>query len=518
MSTKVIKAYKQTGKKIIPVKAANTSVKSNVKQIHVKAADVNNPAVIGTFDGECMDSAITNLNGLDITRDVIDQVLDSDEYRQGLDCGWYIGFLGHPDDPNCMDFRNACIVMTDMSIDESGKVHGKFNLIDTPVGRVVKTFIDAGVVFGISIRGAGDIENNSVDPETFIFRGFDLVSFPAYPESIPTFTEIAASTDAKHRASYKKVCAAVAANIDSINCTETVSVLQSQFAPQSAEFKMLDNRRQVIEASADDTIDLSDSKVEGVTALYLDACQANTALIKENESLRQQIKKDAIAANRRIKTIQRIMSDQLGVVTAGMDSSAAEQSILAAANKRSTDRFRILFDTNTELRSQVASKTIEIGRLVSANSDLAGQLENITAENLIYKQKVNSHAQIISRKDATIAELKSKKPVETVNSARTVTTQTSNRDDEVLETARNEVLAAQQLVQAYQKAYASLYASAVGVGDDLDLSSITASTTITELQSIIGNSSITASQISDVFVEPQVSRFVEDEADEVTFL
>ena len=24
--------------------------------------------------------------------------------------GWFIGFLGHPEDPNCMDFRNGCIV------------------------------------------------------------------------------------------------------------------------------------------------------------------------------------------------------------------------------------------------------------------------------------------------------------------------------------------------------------------------------------------------------------------------
>lgn len=92
-----------------------------------------------------------------------------------------------------MEFQNGCIVMTDMWI-ENKKVYGKFNLIDTPIGQIVKKFIDAGVKFGISIRGAGDIIDNSVDPETFVFRGYDLVSFPAYPDSIPKFTAIAAST------------------------------------------------------------------------------------------------------------------------------------------------------------------------------------------------------------------------------------------------------------------------------------------------------------------------------------
>ena len=165
-------------------------------------------SVIGIFEGECADSNITNENGLDITRPVWENTFSSESYQQAIELGWYIGFLGHPDDPGCMDFRNACIVMTEGHIDNNGKVYGKFNLIDTPVGRTVKTFIDAGVTFGISVRGAGDIVNNSVDPDTFVFRGFDLVSFPAFPESIPTFTAIAASSDVESQKKYKAICAA----------------------------------------------------------------------------------------------------------------------------------------------------------------------------------------------------------------------------------------------------------------------------------------------------------------------
>ena len=166
-------------------------------------------SILGTYDGECADAAITNKNGLDITREVWETVFASEDYRQAIDLGWYLGFLGHPEDPNCMEFEHACIVMTEGHIDEKGKVFGKFNLIDTPVGRIVKAFQDAGVIFGISVRGAGDIIDNSVDPDSFVFRGFDLVTFPAFPESIPTFTAVAASTDAETRKKYQKVCAAV---------------------------------------------------------------------------------------------------------------------------------------------------------------------------------------------------------------------------------------------------------------------------------------------------------------------
>ena len=160
---------------------------------------VNKFSILGTYEGEALDTNITNKNGLDITSEVMQTVFESDDYKQGIQYGWFIGFLGHPEDPNCMDFRNGCIVMTDGYLDDNGKVHAKFNLIDTPVGQIVKKFIDAGVRFGISIRGAGDITGHTVEPDTFVFRGFDLVSFPAYPESIPAFTEISAATDMESR-------------------------------------------------------------------------------------------------------------------------------------------------------------------------------------------------------------------------------------------------------------------------------------------------------------------------------
>ena len=82
----------------------------------------------------------------------------------------YIGFLGHPVDPGCQDFKDACIVMTECHIEDNGDVIGTFDLIDTPVGRIVKAFIDAGVKWCLSIRGAGDVgPDGTVDPDTFVF-------------------------------------------------------------------------------------------------------------------------------------------------------------------------------------------------------------------------------------------------------------------------------------------------------------------------------------------------------------
>jgi hypothetical protein len=123
-----------------------------------KVQTTDNKTVLGTFTGKCCDAAVFNNNDMKLDRELFEKLIDSDEYKDAMEHRYYIGFLGHPEDPNCQDFKDACIVMTSMEIKPNDEIYGTFDLIDTPVGRVVKSFIDAGVEFGISIRGAGDVD------------------------------------------------------------------------------------------------------------------------------------------------------------------------------------------------------------------------------------------------------------------------------------------------------------------------------------------------------------------------
>lgn len=417
-------------------------------------------AILGTYDGECADASITNKNGLDITREVWETVFASDDYKQAIDLGWYIGYLGHPEDPNCMEFQNACIVMTEGHIDADGKVFGKFNLIDTPVGRIVKAFQDAGVTFGISVRGAGDIIDNSVDPDTFVFRGFDLVTFPAFPESIPKFTAVAASTDAETRKKYQRVCAAVSNNIEGLNDVNTIETIQAQFAKQSDEYKALEERKQALinsdETSEEENIDedltaITAQKLEGMTQLYLEASEECSRLATENEQLRRQVTANEIAASRKLKAVKRITADQLSDLQHEND------------------------------RVEASNKT-----LVVANRKLKSEVENITAQNLKYNQKISISASTIKEKDQIISGLQTKLD-ETVSDAARERSRTSDLDAK-LKRSQSEVLAARKLLAQYQKAYAQIYANAVGA--DLTGIDITATTSVTELQRVISGTSL----------------------------
>lgn len=414
-------------------------------------------SVIGIFEGECADSNITNENGLDITRPVWENIFSSESYQQAIELGWYIGFLGHPDDPGCMDFRNACIVMTEGHIDDNGKVYGKFNLIDTPVGRTVKTFIDAGVTFGISVRGAGDIVNNSVDPDTFVFRGFDLVSFPAFPESIPTFKAIAASSDVESQKKYKAICAAVKENLPNIDRCEAIDILQCQFAEQSDEYKALEDRKREIRGSNStdddvsefDDVDITKDKVESMTKLYLEQVEANNRLKNENQILSSKLASNEIEARRKISSISRITADQIKSATDAKDDAEKRCKQLVAASIR-------MKETISQERSN----------------------------NLKYLQKISESKNIVDSKDSLISSLRARLN-ETVTASANVERRTSNLDEQ-LKKSKDEIIACKKMLKDYQDAYAELYSQAVGA--DLQKVKVTASTSVSSLRSAITSS------------------------------
>lgn len=508
-------------------------------------------AVIGTYEGECADANITNLNGLDITREVWENVFNSDIYKQAIENGWYIGYLGHPegeDSADCQDFRRACIVMTDGYIDDNGKVYGKFNLIDTPVGRIVKSFQDAGVTFGISVRGAGDIINNSVDPDTFIFRGFDLVTFPAFPESIPTFTAVAASTDLEKRKKYQAVCASVKENIEGLDTVESINIVQSCFASQSDEYAELEARKAEITGS-DSILDplpdpgeeeaCIDPRVDSMVKLYLELQLQYETLqtaYKGLQSMYDQLVKDN---TRKIESIERICSSQMNDlnrtltkvegslrqrtkqlqnVKGQLRNKKYSLSRIQSSVSLKNDELADLEDENGRLKSELKSvkSSLAIERKKSKEAiqdlqDVSSELETCKDQNLKYNEKVEASYSIIKEKNSIISNLESELDETVRKHAQEI--KASNRDEEIKE-LKSKILAAENQTKSYQDAYANLYATALGI--DTPQLRVTANTDVSTLQNLIRTN--TSIAVKPDFLEPtqevDPSYFDVDEYDE----
>ena len=447
-------------------------------------------SILGTFTGKCCDAAVFNNNDMKLNRELFENLFASDEYKDAIKRGYYIGFLGHPEDPACQDFEHACIVMKECHITDDDEIEGTFDLIDTPVGRIAKSFIDAGVQWGISIRGAGDVDaEGNVDPDTFVFRGFDLVAFPAYNDAVPEFQQIAASKNLDDQVKYKRVCATINKNLDKVNDIKTIEAMQEQFNPDSEEYKKLEARKTDIgiddencpECSKEDKEEIMGKKIRSVTEMYMEQ-------LAENKKLKATLASTQAKYERELKSIKRITASQNKLMQERLDNAEA-------INKKLNSKL----DQTVEANRKLNDKLIEVK---ASNSKIVRDLDKSEKNNLIYKQKIESSSQDLSDKDTIIAELQSKLD-KTVIATTKATREASNRGEQI-EGLKSEITASKQelgfleeRVQAmedmlgeYQQAYANIYANAVGI--QASGLTVTAATSVRDLENLIKGATNTA--------------------------
>jgi len=449
-------------------------------------------AILGTYSGKSCDSNVFNNNDMHLGRELFENVIASQEYKDGIARGHYIGFLGHPEDPGCQDFQNACIVMTSMALEDSGDVTAEFNLVDTPVGRIVKAFQDAGVQFGISIRGAGDVAGDGeVDPETFVFRGFDLVAFPAYNDCVPTFTEIAASTDTDKQKKYKQICAAVKTNLKSITSCEALEMIKEQFPEGTDPYVEVTSRIEELNTCEPTVTEctgpsLHDQKVNALVQMYTEAVQRVNELEAEvnrlNEAM-QPMNLSIAASENKIRVMKRIHATQLK----SLEDVAA--------------------DKDRRIRQLNLRYTKACSDLKAANQKVA----NSQKVNLNYVQKIQANNSLLQKKDDEIETLNSKLR-ETVTASKELRVRASNCDAEITR-LKNSQSEAEEMIYAYQTAYANMFANAIGKSvSDL---AVTASTTPDELRKLIAGSTSTSNiPAKPDVVEMEGEYFMEGQEDD----
>jgi hypothetical protein len=94
-----------------------------------------------------------------------------------------LGELGHPDGPQINGDRVSHLI-TEMKQDGSNFI-GKAKILGTPMGDIVKTFIDEGVKIGVSTRGLGSVKQGKEGimevQSDFHLATVDVVTDPSGP-------------------------------------------------------------------------------------------------------------------------------------------------------------------------------------------------------------------------------------------------------------------------------------------------------------------------------------------------
>lgn len=96
------------------------------------------------------------------------------------------GELGHPDGPT-INLDRVSHMITSLKQEGSNFV-GKAKVMDTPMGKVVKSLMDEGATLGVSSRGMGSLKQNKmgimeVQNDFMLATAGDIVADPSAPQA-----------------------------------------------------------------------------------------------------------------------------------------------------------------------------------------------------------------------------------------------------------------------------------------------------------------------------------------------
>jgi len=155
------------------------------------------------IEGIFMQGDIKNRNGRMYPSNILEKEMNRYN-EQFVKTKRALGELGHPDGPQINGDRASHLII-EMGRDGSDFI-GKAKILGTPMGNIVKTFIDEGVKIGVSTRGLGSVKQSKDGimevQGDFHLATVDIVTDPSGPncfvkgmmENTQYFFDMATST------------------------------------------------------------------------------------------------------------------------------------------------------------------------------------------------------------------------------------------------------------------------------------------------------------------------------------
>ena len=165
-------------------------------------------AVLGVLEGPVVDFLHPTRNDRLYDEELWEKTFSNPTFLELIHNGGIPGELDHPTDRDEICTEKVAVLMREIpKKDKSGVYIGKFDILDTPCGKIAYTLAKAGFKFGISSRGNGDVYGDGiVDEDTYDFKCFDLVLLPAVEKArMNLITEgLNTSKDKSSQTNYKE--------------------------------------------------------------------------------------------------------------------------------------------------------------------------------------------------------------------------------------------------------------------------------------------------------------------------
>ena len=135
------------------------------------------------IEGIFMSAEQKNRNGRIYPKQIMERAVDK-YVKEQVSQKRAVGELNHPEGPT-VNLDKVSHLITDLQW-EGNNVVGKAQILDTPMGRIVKGLLEGGVQLGVSTRGMGSLENRNgvmYVKDDFMLNTVDIVQDPSAPSA-----------------------------------------------------------------------------------------------------------------------------------------------------------------------------------------------------------------------------------------------------------------------------------------------------------------------------------------------
>ena len=389
------------GKKVL-IETRMNSLKLNESKAPKKGC-------LGRLEGVCADFKNPTRNGRLYPIELWKKVFDDSLFKESLQNKTLFGELDHPEDRFEPLISEACVVMTDYTIDEDkGLIYGGFDILDTPKGRILKSIVDYGSVVGVSSRGQGDIiesaDGERVDEDSYEFACFDVVSTPAVEKARQSVMEsIKRVKDVSFKESINK-------QIEDAETVADLNIIRSVVRSSNLKESEMDT---IIESIEDrcETLQKVDKTIVASEEDSTKTLKESAKTIRDNKklyscirSLRSQVNAYKHRESRYVDTIQE-NNKQID----NLKQKLREQrKRVAESVKKQEHQDRVLTERIRSNNSSLNESKKTISELKRRNSMLSEQCDNLTNTSQMYKDKLDSKSKQLDSLNEEVSKLNDK--------------------------------------------------------------------------------------------------------------
>lgn len=424
------------------------------------SVDKKKLATLDTLTGPCADIINPTRNGRKYDNNLWENVFNGEIVKEYFNNGGILGELGHPSDRTETDPKEIAICMRQPPVkDKNGLLIGKWDILDTPNGRIAKTLVDYGYKLGISSRGNGDVYDDgdgteTVDENTYDFQAFDLVLLPAVKaarltpvrESLSGKTLRQALTEELHKAKDEdKTIMENTINKLNIDMAESTETPKVEPKVETAVVTPVQSVQETVEIKKEDSV-----LVEGQQKYNPAEAEAYWKLVKAKlskedfDKLCKQLgipcegaeSKKEECISEKSTDIKEEVVEQPKVETKPVTEEAKDNG-----PEKLVKDLQEALKKNQTLEKQIESlqneKSVSTAKETSLNEELARYkqatitLSTMAAGAKALVERVSKLESTVSEKDETIKQLTESKKTETVSTTKSLNESISKKDSEI---------------------------------------------------------------------------------------